>query len=156
MKWYRHITRKWIGRPSATLGHVPASPTQTTVPSPSEEDETETRRGRCKLTGLAATRTRLCDDQSSSSSSQATQQSTPAPNVPQHHLPQQQLPQHWGTFSIQYHLLIQQQLAAHLTLLPRRHSHGIFHTHTHTLLISFHHLRHHLDFLICVLNCYVF
>ncbi|MED6122833.1 hypothetical protein PIB30_043585 [Stylosanthes scabra] len=130
MKWYRDITKRWIGRSSSTLGRVvdlveqlhisssaplagftfdsvhnattdilellgehdhtllhqlsqPAPPIQALVEPPLDEAEQGGGRARRRRTGLAATRTRLHDDEPSSSPSQATQSSTPAQSVPQ-------------------------------------------------------------------------
>ncbi|MED6157688.1 hypothetical protein PIB30_025632 [Stylosanthes scabra] len=72
----------------------PAPPSQTLVQPPPEEDDEGGRRARRWRTGLAANRTRLRDDELSSSSSHGTQSSTPAPTDPPPHPPQQHFPQH--------------------------------------------------------------
>ncbi|MED6200533.1 hypothetical protein PIB30_086066 [Stylosanthes scabra] len=141
MKWYRRITRRWIGRSSATLGQVvdmveqlhisssapspnyifasvhhattdilealgehdnildqqisqPAPPSQTLVQPPPEEVEQGSGRARRRRTGLAANRSRLRDDNPSSSSSHGTQSSTLAPTGSPPQPPQQHFPQH--------------------------------------------------------------
>ncbi|MED6175451.1 hypothetical protein PIB30_078502 [Stylosanthes scabra] len=97
MKWYRCITRRWIGRSSATLGRVISQstpPSQTLVQPPGDEVEQGGSRARRRRTSLAATRTRLRDDEPSSSSSHGTQSSTLAPTVPPLHPPQQHFAQH--------------------------------------------------------------
>ncbi|MED6218021.1 hypothetical protein PIB30_023108 [Stylosanthes scabra] len=72
----------------------PAPPSQTLVQPPPEEDDEGGRRARRRRTELAANRTRLRDDEPSSSSSHGTQSSTPAPKGPAPHPPQQHFPQH--------------------------------------------------------------
>ncbi|MED6217846.1 hypothetical protein PIB30_021323 [Stylosanthes scabra] len=97
MKWYRRITRRWIGRSSATLGRVisqPAPPSQTLVQPPPEEVEQGGGRARRRRTGLAANCTRLHDDEPSSSSSHGTQSSTLASTGPPPQPPQQHFPKH--------------------------------------------------------------
>ncbi|MED6182784.1 hypothetical protein PIB30_031888 [Stylosanthes scabra] len=95
MKWYRRNTRR--GRSSASLGQVTttailgafgehdrtllqqisqsAQPSHTLVQSPPEEVELGGSRARRRRTGLAANRTRLRDDEPSSSSNHGTQSS---------------------------------------------------------------------------------
>ncbi|MED6203657.1 hypothetical protein PIB30_001355 [Stylosanthes scabra] len=83
----------------------PAPPSQTLVQPlmrmhlgayqpPPEEDDLGGSRARRRRTGLTANRTRLCDNEPSSSSRHGTQSSTPAPTGPSPHLPQQHFPQH--------------------------------------------------------------
>ncbi|MED6170888.1 hypothetical protein PIB30_035465 [Stylosanthes scabra] len=90
MKWYRRNTRRWIGRSSASLGQVVDMVEQLHISS-SAPPPNFTLANR---TGLAANRTRLRDDEPSSSSSHGTQSSTPAPTGPPPHQPQQHFPQH--------------------------------------------------------------
>ncbi|MED6133180.1 hypothetical protein PIB30_026252, partial [Stylosanthes scabra] len=72
-----------------------APPAHALVPPPPEEDEQDgSQARRLWRTGLAATRTRLRNDELSSSSSQTSQSSSPTPSLPQPHPPQQQFPQH--------------------------------------------------------------
>ncbi|MED6182866.1 hypothetical protein PIB30_032789 [Stylosanthes scabra] len=71
-----------------------AQPSQTLVQSPPEEVEQGGSRARRRRTGLAANRTRLRDDEPSSSSSHGTQSSTSAPTGPPPHPPHQHFPHH--------------------------------------------------------------
>ncbi|MED6169018.1 hypothetical protein PIB30_017384 [Stylosanthes scabra] len=72
----------------------PVPPSKTWVRPPPEEVEQGGSRAHRQRTGLAANRTRLRDDEQSSSSSHGTQSSTPAPTGPPSQPPQQHFPQH--------------------------------------------------------------